>query len=39
MADEVKETRSAIIHALGTDLKEKVENEEPYDARVSRTDL
>ena len=39
MADKAKETRSAIIHALGTHLNETVENEEPYDAGVSRTDL
>ena len=27
------------LHALGTHLSETVENEELYDARVSRTDL
>ena len=39
MADKIKKSRSAVIRALGTRLNETVEDEEPYDARVSRTDL
>ena len=39
MADKGKEPRSEVIHALGTHLSETVENEEPYDAGVLRTDL
>ena len=39
MVDKVENQRSEVIYALGTYLNEAVENEEPYDARVSRTVL
>jgi hypothetical protein len=39
MVDKVKNQRSEDVYALGIYLNEAVENEEPYDARVSRTDL
>ena len=39
MADKVEKPRQTAICALGTYLNGTVEDEEPYDARVSRTDL
>ena len=39
MADKVKAPRQTIICALESYLNRTVEGEEPYDARVSRTDL
>ena len=39
MADKSTEPDTEIIRALETNLNKTVEDEEPYEARVSRTDL